>query len=78
MLSCDFVRGENGSVGIENVVWTPLVNYTDGQTYAVYAVKDFTNELAANDAVFSGLEDPVAWLKQTSAEVVGDCFQIDA
>lgn len=78
MLSCDFVRGENGSVGIENVVWTPLVNYTDGQTYAVYAVKDFSNELAANDAVFSGLEDPVAWLKQTSAEVVGDGFQIDA
>lgn len=78
MLSCDFVRGENGSVGIENVVWTPLVNYTDGQTYAVYAVKDFTNELAANDAVFGGLEDPVAWLKQTSAEVVGDGFQIDA
>lgn len=78
MLSCDFVRGENGSVDIENVVWTPLVNYTDGQTYAVYAVKDFTNELAANDAVFSGLEDPVAWLKQTSAEVVGDGFQIDA
>lgn len=78
MLSCDFVRGENGSVGIENVVWTPLVNYTDGQTYAVYAVKDFTNELAANDAVFSGLEDPVTWLKQTSAEVVGDGFQIDA
>lgn len=78
MLSCDFVRGENGSVGIENVVWTPLVNYTDGQTYAVYALKDFTNELAANDAVFSGLEDPVAWLKQTSAEVVGDGFQIDA
>lgn len=78
MLSCDFVRAENGSVGIENVVWTPLVNYTDGQTYAVYALKDFTNELAANDAVFSGLEDPVAWLKQTSAEVVGDDFQIDA
>ena len=78
MLSCDFVRGENGSVDIENVVWTPLVNYTDGQTYAVYAVKDFTNELAANDTVFSGLEDPVAWLKQTSAEVVGDGFQIDA
>ena len=78
MLSCDFVRGENGSVDIENVVWTPLVNYTDGQTYAVYAVKDFTNELASNDAVFSGLEDPVAWLKQTSAEVVGDGFQIDA
>ena len=77
MLSCDFVRAENGGVGIENVVWTPLVNYTDGQTYAVYAVKDFTNELAANDTVFSGLEDPVAWLKQTSAEVVGDGFQID-
>lgn len=78
MLGCDFVRAENGSVGIENVMWTPLVNYTDGQTYAVYAVKDFTNELASNDAVLSGLEDPVAWLRQTSAAVVGDGFQIDA
>ncbi len=78
MLSCDFVRAEDGSVSVQNVVWTPLVNHTDGETFAVYALKDYTNELAAQDSTFSGLEDPVAWLKQTSEEVVGGGFAIDA
>lgn len=78
MLSCDFVRAEDGSVSVQNVVWTPLVNHTDGETFAVYALKDYTNELAAQDGVFSGLDDPVAWLKQTSEDVVGGGFDIDA
>ena len=78
MLSCDFVRSEDGSVSVQNVVWTPLVNHTDGEDFAVYALKDYTNELAAQDSVFSELEDPVAWLKETSAEVVGGGFGIDA
>ncbi len=78
MLSCDFVRGDDGAVTVQNVVWTPLVNHTDGETYRIYALKDYTNELAAQDSIFSGLEDPVAWLKQTSIEVVGSNFQIDA
>ena len=78
MLSCDFVRGEDGAVSVQNVVWTPLVNHTDGETYRIYALKDYTNELAAADATFSGLDDPVAWLKQTAAEVVGGGFDIDA
>ena len=78
MLSCDFVRGEDGTVSVENVVWTPLVNHTDGETFAVYALKDYTNELAAQDSVFSELEDPCAWLKQTSEDVVGGGFDIDA
>ncbi len=78
MLSCDFVRGEDGAVSVQNVVWTPLVNHTDGETFAVYALKDYTNDLAAQDSVFSELDDPVAWLKETSAEVVGGGFDIDA
>ncbi len=78
MLSCDFVRDESGQVSVQNVVWTPLVNHTDGETYRIYALKDYTNELAAADATFSELDDPCAWLKETATEVVGGDFEIDA
>ena len=77
MLSCDFVRGDGGTVAVQNVVWTPLVNHTDGETFRIYTLKDYTNELAAQDSAFDGLEDPVAWLKETNAEVVGSDFTID-
>ena len=77
MLSCDFVRGDDGTVAVQNVVWTPLVNHTDGETFRIYTLKDYTNELAAQDSAFDGLEDPVAWLKETNAEVVGSDFTID-
>ena len=82
MLSCDFVREEeDGEVGIENVVWTPLVMHTDGSTFAVYPLKDYTDELAEKNPVLAELDDPIAWLSDTSAKVVnslGDDFEIDA
>ena len=82
MLSCDFVREEeDGEVSIENVVWTPLVMHTDGSTFAVYPLKDYTSELAAANPVLAELDDPIAWLRDTSAKVVnslGDDFEIDA
>ena len=81
MLSCDFVREEDGEVSIENVVWTPLVMHTDGSTFAVYPLKDYTDELAAANPVLAGLDDPIAWLRDTSTQVVnslGNDFTIDA
>ena len=82
MLSCDFVREEeDGEVSIENVVWTPLVMHTDGSTFAVYPLKDYTDELAEKNPVLAELDDPIAWLSDTSAKVVnslGDDFEIDA
>ncbi len=77
MLSCDFVRGDDGTVAVQNVVWTPLVNHTDGETFRIYTLKDYTSELAAQNSAFDGLEDPVAWLKETNAEVMGSDFTID-
>ena len=80
MLSCDFVK-EDGEVRIENVVWTPLVMHTDGTSFAVYALKDYTPELAAAHTTLSAEEDPIGWLRQTSEDVVnslGDDFPIDA
>lgn len=76
MLTCDFVKSD-GIVAIENVVWTPLVNHSENGAHAVYAVKDYTPELAARHTTLSGLEDPIAWLKETSAQVVSS-FPIDA
>ena len=82
MLSCDFVREEeDGEVSIENVVWTPLVMHTDGSTFAVYPLKDYTDELAAANPVLAELDDPISWLGDTSAQVVnslGGDFPIDA
>ena len=82
MLSCDFVREEeDGEVSIENVVWTPLVMHTDGSTFAVYPLKDYTDELAEKNPVLAELDDPIAWLSDTSVQVVnslGDDFEIDA
>lgn len=76
MLTCDFVK-KDGAVGIENIIWTPLVNHSESGAHAVYAVKDYTPELAARHTTLSGLEDPIAWLKETSAQVVSS-FPVDA
>ena len=81
MLSCDFVKEEDGEVRIENVTWVPLVMHTDGAGFAVYALKDYTAELAAAHPTLSAEEDPIGWLRQTSDDVVnslGDDFPIDA
>ena len=80
MLSCDFVK-EDGEVRIENVTWVPLVMHADGTSFAVYALKDYTPELAAAHTTLSAEEDPIGWLRQTSEDVVnslGDDFPIDA
>ncbi|OUO33060.1 CapA family protein [Olsenella sp. An293] len=78
MLSCDFVKDDD--VSIENVRWTPLVMHTDGTSFAVYALKDYTPELAAAHPGLAEEADPIAWLRQTSSDVVnalGDEFPID-
>lgn len=78
MLTCDFVRDEEtGKISYENVTWVPLVNHNDGETAAVYALKDYTEDLAAAHRTFGELDDPIAWLREQTAEVVGSEFAID-
>lgn len=77
MLSCDFVKtGED--VSIENVAWTPLVNHTEEGAYAVYALKDYTPELASRHTALSQLEDPIGQLEAITRRVIGEEFSIDA
>ena len=82
----------SSDVRIENVSWIPLVNHTVSakdatedaeavaETHAVYALRDYTPELAAAHDFLGQLDDPVAWLAQKSAEAVhatGSNFPID-
>lgn len=76
MLACTFVKDEAG-VRIEDPSWMPLVNHSEEEGHAVYAVKDYTPELAAKHPCLSQLDDPIAWLGETSREIVGD-FPVDA
>ena len=74
MLSCDFVRDEGGSdIRIENVKWTPLVCHSnaDRDKFAVYAVDDYTEELAKENRVFTETKDPIGWLWDKTKSVVG-------
>lgn len=80
MLSCDFVKTDDG-ISIENVTWTPLVNHGeegDETAYAVYALKDYTPELAARHRMLSQLDDPVGQLEAVTRQVIGEEFAIDA
>lgn len=80
MLSCDFVRNSDGNVTIENATWTPLVNHCEEGAYGVYALHDYTFELAARHAFLDELDDPLAWLRDTSNNVVhatGSDFPIE-
>lgn len=79
MLQCDFVRDAVGAITIENVSWTPLINHPEPGNYRMYAVKDYSNELAMRQPTLAaaGLDDPLAWLKETSAQIIGPDFLID-
>ena len=71
-------------ITIENVRWVPLVNHTndaDGTRtdFAVYALKDYTNVLGTQNSAYANNDvgDPVQWLRDTTAKVVGDAVPID-
>lgn len=75
----------------DNLPEIEIAAYADAQAGAVgdgdydyrpvYALKDYTPELAATHPLFAGLDDPIGWMRTTSDEVVnglGDDFTIDA
>ena len=54
MLSCTFVKDANG-VRVEDAAWTPLVNHCEEGAWGVYALGDYTPDLAARHAWLGGL-----------------------
>ena len=79
MLTCTFEMKpvEEGSdeyaVAIEDVKWIPLVNHSseDRSEFAVYALPDYTDELAKKNRVLKEEKDPIGWLKGKTDEIVG-------
>jgi len=76
MLSCDFVKDEDGS-RIENVRWIPLVNHPVYGEHCIYALKDYTPELAARNTTYTGIDDPISWMKNLCLRVIGPEVEID-
>jgi len=70
MLSCDLVKDDKGNITIENVTWTGLINHNEEANYTVYALPDYTSELAARQPYFAHLEDPIAFAKEQFSAIV--------
>lgn len=77
MFSCDFVLDDTGAVQVENLAWTPLVEYW---TYSqdgtpddyVRLVSGMSAEEAAGDYLLSSLgSDALDWMRQHTEEVLG-------
>lgn len=75
MLSCDFVKTATG-VKIMNVAWTPLVMHAADGAFAIYALPDYTPELAAANSIMSSLDDPIGWLEASTIEIVGPAVAV--
>ncbi|MDR2715578.1 MAG: CapA family protein [Coriobacteriaceae bacterium] len=76
MLRCDFVKSADGT-RIEKIHWTPLVNHSEEGNYRIYALKDYTPSLAARHRAFEDLPNPISWLKEADAQIVGSEFRVD-
>ena len=75
MLSCDFVRDEGSAdVRIEHVKWTPVICQSDDKRteFAVYAMDDYTEELAKKNRVFADTKKPLDWIWKKTKSIVGE------
>ena len=77
MMSCDFVRQDDGSVTIENVVWHPLIEHWRDDKDTVILVRDYSPELAEQNELLDGQNNPYGWIVSKTREVIGDQFTID-
>ena len=77
MLSCDFVRGEDGAVGIENVAWHTLIEHAEGDADTIYLARDYTDDMASVNELLADLDNPGEWIRSKTSEVIGSEFQID-
>ena len=77
MMTCDIVRAEDGTMGVENVVWHPLVEHMEGSSDRVCLVRDYTPEQAEANVLLDSLDDPYQWIVDKTNEVMGGEFAID-
>ena len=84
MFTCDFVRGADGEVTIQNPEWHGVVEHCENGEDSVYLLEDYTQELAEANQLLARVgeneeyttTDPLEWARQTTRDVVGDAIPI--
>ena len=76
-MTCDIVRGDDGSFAVENVVWHPLIEHMEGNADRVCLVRDYTQEQAEANVLLDSLDNPYQWIHDKTNEVMGTEFAID-
>ncbi|MBR3314710.1 MAG: CapA family protein [Atopobiaceae bacterium] len=83
MLTCDFVRDDNGEVSVENPVWHALIEHRSGGADYVCPLSDYTSELASSNELLARLKqdgtatgDPLQWARDTTVKTVGDAIEV--
>ena len=87
MFSCTFKRiahpkSKKGAtvtrrVKIADVVWHPMVEHWEGNSDTVRFLKGYTDKEARANELTTNVDDPLAWLKQQTRDVIGSDFTID-
>ncbi len=84
MLTCDFVRADNGEVSVENPVWHALIEHRSGGTDYVCPLASYTSDLASSNELLSRLSqvgattaDPLQWARDTTTQMVGDAITVE-
>ncbi len=69
--TCDIVRDEQGTVGIAEPTWIPLVNHFSGGTgHRVYQLKDYTADLARSHDILAGKENPLGYVRDYTTQII--------
>lgn len=77
MFSCNFVRGDDGTVGIQDITWHPLVEHWENGDDYVCFLRDYSSDMAAKNELLSTESDPYQWCRDKTSQVIGDQFAID-
>ena len=78
----DAASGYTNAAGvtIERVRWIPLVYHGVEGEYAVWPLADYTAEQAARNPAYTGVSNPLEWLRTNAADIVnaeGNDFQVE-
>ncbi|MFI3208494.1 MAG: CapA family protein [Eubacteriales bacterium] len=78
MLTLDFVKNDDGSVSIENVEWTALINHFGDGTFTVMPLSEYTDELNAVHYVLAEeCPNAIETFQEITDEIIGNEFTIN-
>lgn len=63
-------------VEIVDIAWHPVIEHWENGTDQVFLLGDYTAEQARANELLADIDDPYAWIQETTRRVIGDEFQI--